>query len=432
MAELPIVTFEQIETILSKVATNYSELALVFYDVFYNTTPMDVTFQMFDEAGVLQTYTIPNRAKDFNYILNGEGNPENKVAASMGSIYQDLTNGNLYIKQIDGGKTGWNEFVVQEDLDSYLLKGTGSPEGLIEGQKGLLYVDTAGSSLYIKTTSTGTQGWYLISANTDDLANRSLDNLTVEGEAKFANPSLTNLSEEGQQVLDSKENISNKVTTLSATSTNEQYPSAKVVYDYVNARLNNLANINLSNLSSTGELKFLGMGQVGDCILSAPRGLVTNSGNQVTIPSGTILLCANGLTSSYALRNQRVELGSAINTFISWSSADSGIIFYDSNNNILRYCKASNFYSSVTEPIAQTSTDIWFNPQDNTYHYVHLGEWELAAMVRVAEFETDSEGNIDTLSSRYPVEVATKDDLQNLTNGVENSLSYIRNILSQV
>ena len=56
-------TYDQIATMLSKLATNYSNLASVFYDVFYNTTPEDVTFQMYDESGTLQTYTIPNRAR---------------------------------------------------------------------------------------------------------------------------------------------------------------------------------------------------------------------------------------------------------------------------------------------------------------------------------------------------------------------------------
>lgn len=34
-------------------------------------------------------------------------------------------------------------------------------------------------------------------------------------------------------LIENKENISNKVTTLSSLSTNIQYPSAKCVYDYI-------------------------------------------------------------------------------------------------------------------------------------------------------------------------------------------------------
>ena len=65
---------------------------------------MDVTFQMFDESGMLQTYTIPNRAKDMENILNSDsaevsGSPEGHVEAGRGVIFQDLTNGDLYIKK---------------------------------------------------------------------------------------------------------------------------------------------------------------------------------------------------------------------------------------------------------------------------------------------------------------------------------------------
>ena len=425
MADLSIGTFEQIETILSRVATNYSELALVFYDVFYNKTPMNVTFQMFDESGVLRTYTIPNRAKDFTYILNGNGNPEGSVVAKIGSIYQDILNGNLYIKQIDGGKTGWNEFIVKEDLDSYLLKGTSSPEGIISADKGVLFVDTSTSSLYIKTTTTGTTGWYLISANTENLADRNLSNLTSLGELKFANPSLSNLSIDGQALMNSKEDKSNKTTTLSPSSNNDQYPSAKSVYDYVNTRVEASANVNLSNLSDIGESKFLGMSQVGDCILSAPRGLTSNSGNQIILPNGTILLGAAGLTSSKTLKNEKVAIETSVSTVLTWREAADGIVFYDSRNNILRCCKLSNFYISKVTPAIEANTDIWFNPDLNEYHYTRGGNWEKTAMTRIAEFKTDSRGDISSFSPIYPVGLVTKYDLEYAIKRIEKMIANL-------
>ena len=44
--------------------------------------------------------------------------------------------------------------------------------------------------------------------------------------------------------LGEKENISNKITSISEDSTHEQYPSAKAVFDYVQAAINNLATLN--------------------------------------------------------------------------------------------------------------------------------------------------------------------------------------------
>ena len=161
-----IATFEQITDILSKLATNYSNMALAFYNVFYNPTPMDVTIQMFDEAGVLQTYVIPNRAKDRNLILNGEGNPEGSVAGSYGTIYQDTSNGEVFIKGTESGNTGWNVVVTKDILDSFIIHGVGNPEGIVEASKGTIFVDSSMPQIFLKATNTGTTGWFSISGRT--------------------------------------------------------------------------------------------------------------------------------------------------------------------------------------------------------------------------------------------------------------------------
>lgn len=253
--KITVPTYEQIEIILSKLATNYSNLASVFYDVFYNSEPQDVTFQMFNENGELQTYTIPNRAKDMQNIRDGEGNPEGSVAGSMGTLYQDLKNAKLFIKETPSGNEGWAQLATEDYLNNIFMRGLGSPEGVVSASKGVLYIDANNASLYIKSTITGTTGWILLAIDIDTttLANVDLSNLSSEGLALFnqraninlsnlssegqgvlnqrANINLSNLSQAGQAVLNSKENIFNKVTSISSTSTNEEYPSAKCVYD---------------------------------------------------------------------------------------------------------------------------------------------------------------------------------------------------------
>lgn len=243
-------TYEQIATMLSKLATNYSNLASVFYDVFYNTTPTDVTFQMYDESGTLQTYTIPNRAKDLQNLLSGEGAPENLVDGGKGTLYQDLLNGDLYIKETPEGNDGWTQFATKDFLKNILIQGNGEPNEVgIVAPMGTLYIQVDAGSLWIKTTVTGSQGWERISTSSNTFASRSLDNLTEDGYKVFANPSLSNLSEdgvnrfanrslnnldtEGNARFEEKENINSKVTSLSASSTDTQYPSAKCVYDII-------------------------------------------------------------------------------------------------------------------------------------------------------------------------------------------------------
>ena len=76
--------------------------------------------------------------------------------------------------------------------------------------------------------------------------------LQVEGDKKYVVSIVDNLATyltenmsiagEDEAVLNSKEDISNKVTALNSNCTDIQYPSAKCVYDYIEARLAQLNN----------------------------------------------------------------------------------------------------------------------------------------------------------------------------------------------
>jgi hypothetical protein len=259
-------TYEQIATILSKLATNYSNLSSVFYDVFYNTVPADVTFKMYDEAGTLQEYTIPNRAKDKANMLNGKGSPEDTIAATMGVIYQDLENGKLYVKETSSGNTGWSEVTTGSYLSTFFIKGNGSPEGQIVAKRGVLYVDEQTASLYIKESETGDTGWVQASISGVGFAYTDLSNVNIFGENRIkeiANENAkTFISEDstdaeypsskcvynavaglrsdvstlsnGIDTLEStKQDKSNLVQTLTSASTESTYPSAKCMYDLV-------------------------------------------------------------------------------------------------------------------------------------------------------------------------------------------------------
>ena len=180
---IELATFEQIATILSQLATNYSNIFVDYFDIFYSPDPKNVTLQYYDETGKLNTITIPNRAMDRAYILNGSGQPEGFVSGQAGALYQDLTNGDVYIKQVSASDVnGWQKIICLADLENSISKGAGSPEGVVVRNKGALYIDTNASSMYIKSSSTGNTGWELISIDTSALANTDLSNLTPLGE----------------------------------------------------------------------------------------------------------------------------------------------------------------------------------------------------------------------------------------------------------
>ena len=416
MTTLNIATYSQIVTVLSQLATNYTNIFIDYYNIFYNPEPMDVTIQYYTDSGELKTITIPNRAKDRSYILNGEGNPEGVVSAGQGALYQDLKNGNLYLKQqatLD--QTGWNAVITAEDLSNFVVQGSGSPEGIEVQPKGVLYIDMTNAALYIKSTSTGNTGWELISADTSNLANKDLSNLSQEGESHFANPSLSNLDSVGQDVLDSKEVKSHKTLQLTAESTNTQYPSAKTVYDYVNTSVSSLANRDLSNLTQTGKNYFVGTSQVRDCVFSAPNGLLSLSSNIISLPAGTILLCANGIDQDFKTPiNQKVEILETINITVNWNVAAKGIIFYG-GNGLLTY-SAERYFKQIEDPgqgPVPSSSLIWYNPNTNTYQISsNSGEtWTPIVAAEIGRFTTDYSGSIDSFYPYHPMRVAMEDDI---------------------
>lgn len=235
MAEISIPTFEQLSTIMSHLLTNYTELIRVYWDMFYSTEPQTLTLKVYNEDGELVDIEIPNRAKDFNFIQNGEGSPEGAVSAAVGTTYQDTLNGKLYIKELGDGNTGWKLIGSDESI----IKGNSNPEGLIVGAKGDIYEDKTNCSLYIKTTETGNEGWLLINADVTNLANRD----------------LSNLSHVGRNVLNAKEDQANKIQSITAQRT-DKYPSEKAVNTYVTSKTNVLANRDLTNLTPDGEAHF--------------------------------------------------------------------------------------------------------------------------------------------------------------------------------
>lgn len=259
MTKLSVASYSQILTILTQLATNYTNLFDVYYDMFYKDTPEDIVIQLYNDEGKLQEVKVPNRAKDRSYLLSGEGKPNGIIAGARGSTYQDLTNGAVYIN-IDGSVNGWSQLVSGASLDSIIVQNSGAPEGEVTAPVGTLCADIENGALYIKTTETGNEGWLQLSVNLNGVANVSLSNLDELGEDHFLQKDLSNLDDAGLAILNSKENIANKKDLISSSSTNEEYPSSLAVYQYVNATTSSsvapLANRNLSNLNEVGENHF--------------------------------------------------------------------------------------------------------------------------------------------------------------------------------
>ena len=429
MAQIEVASFAQIATVLSQLATNYSNLFADYYNLFYNPNPMDVTVELYDDEGNLTSITIPNRAKDRTYILNGNGNPEQTVSAVKGSIYQDLQNGDVYVKQFDtSNSTGWRELMTISGMSDFLIQSSGNPNGSVTAKKGVLYIDKATAELYIKSTDSGNTGWNKISLNTEGFANTSLDNLVEnvpdKGADRFANKDLSNLTSTGENRFAEKEDITNKVTTIANTSTDTEYPSAKATYNFVVDTTPTLAaDKNLSNLNQEGEDHFVRpLNQVRDCIFKAPNGLPSASGNIISLPQGTILLCADGVDDNRASVNEKITTISPLNTTVNWTSPKNGMVFFNGTNNSLIYISTEEYFRQIAQPSISTTNGIWYNPNTNDYKITSNSgsTWTKIKAAEIGRFTTNGSGVISSFYPYHPLRVALEDDLNNIVVSQRN------------
>ena len=159
---MPDIDYTDVVDAIARLQLNYTKLAQQWYDVFLNEQPMDVTLSFYNGEGEEFEFTIPNRAKDRQFILNGTGSPIlGTVDAEKGSLYQDTSTGEVYIKYGDD-TSQWSCIITEDALKMIIRQIQGSPEGSEIAPMGTLCVDTLNGWMYMKRTSTGNTGWVRI------------------------------------------------------------------------------------------------------------------------------------------------------------------------------------------------------------------------------------------------------------------------------
>lgn len=147
---------EQIIALLQMLFTNMNNLDRLYYDMFINTTPLTLTLERYNEDGVLESYKLPNRAKDRSNIIQGRGTPEKSQIAGVGSIYLDILTSNIWIKTTEEGATGW----VMLYTPTNFIKGREyiTPDGDASGLKGLSASNLEGGIMDVRVGGTGNSG----------------------------------------------------------------------------------------------------------------------------------------------------------------------------------------------------------------------------------------------------------------------------------
>ena len=130
-----ITTLQDVINVLSVLFFNLNEVERVFYDIFINPIPMDVPVQRYDDKGILETITVPNRAKMSVAVLTGVGNPNGIVPANVGAFYLDTDPNSLSLYYKSSGTDGtdkvgwvrlWSSSNFQEGTQYVAPNGDGS------------------------------------------------------------------------------------------------------------------------------------------------------------------------------------------------------------------------------------------------------------------------------------------------------------------
>ena len=187
-----------------------------------------------------------------------------------------------------------------------------------------------------------------------------------------------------------------------------------------------LANVSLSNLNEVGEKHFLNKTQITNCILEAPNGVATRSGNTVSIKNGLKVLLSNRFNADGSLNNIEYTLPNDL-TF-------TDTLLY--NASLVVFISQSTFFATEWEryiedtienrPSASSlgaGTWIYKSTNENIF-YVKTkngSEWEEQNLAKVAEYTKNSSG-ITSFTPYQPVELAKQQDIDGMWTNSEKRL----------
>ena len=111
--EEDVSTLESVGKDLAELLTNSVNMADRLFEIFFDPNPHLVPLQLYDSEGNLTTYEIPNRAMDRSVAKSGNGSPEGVVEGVIGTLYIDESTRDLYIKKTEKGTSGWVNITPQ-------------------------------------------------------------------------------------------------------------------------------------------------------------------------------------------------------------------------------------------------------------------------------------------------------------------------------
>lgn len=172
--------------------------------------------------------------------------------------------------------------------------------------------------------------------------------------------------------LNTKEDTSNKVTSISSSSTDTEYPSAKLLYDQLDTKLN-------SKIRATTTFSPQNYGNGTNCTWNSPYSVTISNGGYLTLDFSQILDKVEDRVYFNITTNQNISVEYDSNIYSS-TDTKSMFIMKNSNNYTLHLYNNDDFSGYVDTftkdsptititPTTSNSTEISFGKK-MWYHYV--------------------------------------------------------------
>ena len=184
----------------------------------------------------------------------------------------------------------------------------------------------------------------------------------------------------------------------------------------------NNANQDLSNISEAGKEVIretagsdyhLTQNQITNCILEAPNGVATYSGDTITIKQGLKVLIPNGRNEDKTLKNieYTVPEDKTINyTGVGNNTYDFTLLYSNTNG----WALSQNYQEADTPPTFYGYAQYYFNTKENIMYFNDNNErWDPATVAVLGKGKLEN-GVVTSFTPYQPVELLKRSDLDNI------------------
>ena len=263
-----------------------------------------------------------------------------------------------------------------------------------------------------------------------DLTSTDANNSLVKGDdgKLFVSKTINASDVDGVLSLDNIPQLStNKLPETGISADNYSYPSSITVNDR-----GQVVSIVEGSAAEAGA--YLDQSQITNCILEAPNGVATFSGDTITIKQGLKVLIPNGRNEDKTLKN--IEYTVPEDKTINYTEGNQTYDFTLLYGNTGDYALSQNYQEADTAPAFSGISQYYLNTKENIMYFNNNNErWEPETVAVLGKGRLEN-GVIVSFTPYQPVELAKNTDVVHNTGDEEingsktfNDAQYFNNNL---